>query len=97
MTPDIKNLRYIVFLLNPETPSKFPDGTKIDTHDGAIFRTPEEAHEYAESAIKDKECTRFAIGVFVWDELDPQMYISHIETYGFKHDKKRVEQLELFQ
>lgn len=96
MAPDVKNLRYIVFLLNPEIVPRFSDGTKVETHEGAIFRTPEEAREYAESAVKDNMCTRFAIGVFVWDELDPMMYISHIETFGFKHDKKRIEQLELF-
>jgi len=90
-----KNLRYIVFLLNPGMQYNC-DGSKINCHDGFIFRSAEEARQYAREAIADKECTRFIIGSFVWDPLDSMMMIHCVETYGFKGDRKPITQLSLF-
>jgi hypothetical protein len=91
-----QNLRYIVFLLNPDVAQFLSDGRRIDTHDGNIYCNLQDAKEYAQECIKDKDCTRFAIGVFVLDKEAERMEISHIETFGFRNDKKNVNQLELF-
>lgn len=93
---EAKNLRYIVMLLNTDTPQYLSDGRKVDTHDGAIFCELESAREYAQDAIKKNLCTRFAIGVFVLDPHSEKIYVSEIETYGFRNDKKNVTQLALF-
>ncbi len=92
---DIKNLRYIVFMLNPDTQQYFGN-QRIDTHDGNIFCSLKEAEEYAMQSVEDKQCTRFAIGTFVWDNQAERIAISCIETFGFRNDKKNINQLELF-
>lgn len=90
-----KDLRYIVFLLNPDT-QQYLSGRRVDTHDGEIFRSLKEAKDYAIKSIDEHHCTRFAIGVFVIDQLAECMIITSIETFGFRNDKKIVNQLELF-
>lgn len=96
MNTDSKNIRYIVMMLNPDTYQYTSDGKRIDTHEGEIFSSLKEAREYANDAIDDKLCTRFAIGMFVFDKQSERMSISCVETFGFKNDKKYVNQLELF-
>jgi hypothetical protein len=90
------NLRYIVFMLDPQT-SQYLSGRLVDgVNYGKIFCNREDARKYAMDAIKDKECTRFVIGFFEMDLQAETMGISLIETFGFRHDKSNVEQLELF-
>lgn len=92
---DVKDLRYIVFLLIPETQQYLGD-QKIDTHEGTVFCSLKEAKEYAAKSIKDQYCSRFVIGVFVLEKDAESMGISSVETFGFRHDKKNVSQLDLF-
>lgn len=89
-------IRYIVFLLVPEFQSYTSDGRRIDKHDGEIFSSLIDAKEYAVNAIKDKLCTRFVIGSFVIENQTERIGIYCIETYGFRNDKKNLDQLELF-
>jgi hypothetical protein len=93
---EAKELRYIVMMLNPQAAQFTSSGQRIETHDGEIFCSIDEAREYANDSIKQKLCTRFAIGMFVIDMHATRMSISVIETYGFKNDKQNVNQLELF-
>lgn len=93
---DTKNLRFIVFLLNPNTQQYMLNGDRIDTHDGEIFSSLKDAKEYAEDSIKSKQCTRFVIGFFVFGNQSERISISCVETYGFKNDKKDIDKLTLF-
>lgn len=91
-----ENIRYIVMQLNPDTHQYMSTGERIDTHDGNIFSNLNDAREYAQEAIQSKDCTRFAIGMFVMDFQAERMSISMVETFGFRKDKKNVNQLALF-
>jgi len=91
-----KHLRYIVVMLNPDTAQYLSTGQKIETHSGAVFRSRQDAKKYAQESIKEKLCTRFAIGEFVLDSSSEKSYIELLETYGFKNDKSKVVQLEFF-
>lgn len=93
---DFQNLRYIVFLLNPDTSQYLSNGAKIETHEGTIFANLKEAEEHAKESIEDNLCTRFVIGYFVLDKEAQHMNISMVQTFGFKNDKKKVDQLTLF-
>lgn len=93
---DPQDLRYIVFMLNPNTQQYFGN-KRINTHDGKIFCSLSDAKEYAVDAIEDNHCTRFAVGVFVLDKQSETMGISSVETFGFRNDKKNINQLDLFQ
>lgn len=93
---DSKNLRYIVFLLNPDTAKYLSDGTRIDTHDGTVCSSLSDAKAHARKAIEDKECTRFVIGTFYLEPQAEYMFISNVETFGFKNDKKNINQLSFF-
>jgi hypothetical protein len=93
---NISNIRYIVFMLNPDVQQYTSSGAKIETHDGEIFCSLKEAQEYANDALNDNLCTRFAIGMFVYEPQAQQMSISMVETFGFKNDRKNVNQLEIF-
>lgn len=80
------NLRYIVFLID----SKFKE------HDGKIFSSYADAHEYACDAINENYSDKFVIGMFNFDKDVKDLLISGIETFGFKGDKKNVNQTALF-
>lgn len=90
------NLRYIVMMLNTETAQYTSTGLRLDTHDGNIFCSIEDAREYAQDAIDNKLCTRFAIGSFVMDLHREMSPINLVETFGFRNDKKNVSQLSMF-
>ena len=92
---DIKDLRYIVFLITPEFSSHL-NGKHVDKHEGEIFVDLETAQEYANSSVIDGFCSRFIIGVFALEKDAERMGISKIETYGFRNDRKNVNQLDLF-
>lgn len=93
---DAKDLRYIVFLLNPEVP-QFLAHRNVETHDGEIFCSLKEAKEYATKAIDDQYCTRFVVGMFVLNKDAEVMRISSVESFGFRHDRKNISQLTLFE
>lgn len=93
---ELKNLRYIVMMLNPDVQQYSSTGERLDTHDGNIFCSIEDAREYAQDAIDNNLCTRFAIGTFVMDLQRENMMISLVETFGFRNDRKNVIQLSLF-
>jgi hypothetical protein len=93
---DIKDLRYIVFMINPETQQYF-GSQRINTHDGEIFCSLKDAQEYAINAVEERHCTRFLIGVFTMDSLSERIGITFVETFGFRYDKKNINQLDLFQ
>jgi len=93
---DAKDIRYIVFLLNTEVQPYHKGIGKVETHEGIMFACKSEAREYAIDCVRDKLCTRFVIGVTFIDPNAKVTYINNVETFGFKHDKKNVIQLELF-
>lgn len=90
------DLRYIVFLIHPEVPKYHRSLGIIDCQDGEIFCDLQSAREYAVSSIEDGYCTKFIIGFFVMDINAKKMSINQVESFGFKGDRKRPEQLELF-
>jgi hypothetical protein len=91
-----ENIRYIVIQLNPDALQYMSTGERIDTHDGNIFCSLNDAKEDALKSIESKDCTRFAIGMFVIDLQAERMSISILETFGFRNDKKNINQLALF-
>jgi hypothetical protein len=95
-TPDIKDIRYIVFLLSPEFNQYLSDGRKTETHDGYVFANRNDAIEFAHKSVREKECSRFVVGLFVYEKDLEMLGVSCIESFGFRHDKKNVEQLKLF-
>lgn len=92
---DAKDLRYIVLLLDTDSASFMSSGA-IDKHDGQIFCSLEDARSYAVDAIQDKLCNRFIIGRFLIDFNSNSMGITAIETFGFRNDRKNINQLDLF-
>jgi len=86
MTPDEKNLRYILFLID----------SKVKQHDGKIFSSYQEAREYASDCINENYADKAVIGMFYLEADSKEMMISKVETIGFVGDKKNVNQLELF-
>ncbi len=93
---DATDLKYVVLMLNTEVQQYMSTGERIDTHDGEIFESLEDAHEYATDCVANNLCTRFAIGRFVIDKQKPRTTISMVETFGFRNDKKSINQLDLF-
>lgn len=90
-------LKYIVLMLNPETAQYTSDGRRIDTHDGVILDSIDEAREEALEWVEEKLCTRFVIGRFLLDKNSMRRTeIQLIETWGFRNDRKNPQQLELF-
>lgn len=81
----VENLRYIVFLID----SQFKE------HDGKIFSDILEAKDFISVCVKENYCDKAVIGLFCMNECK-EMYISSVETIGFKGDKKDINQLELF-
>ena len=92
----VENIRYIVIQLNPDAQQYMSTGERIDTHDGDIFCSLNEAKEYALESIESNYCTRFAIGMFVMELQSERMSISILETFGFRNDKKNINQLAMF-
>jgi hypothetical protein len=96
MSLDGRNLRYIVLMLDSNSPKYSEKRELLDTHDGEIYCNLEQAKAHAAWILKSGFCSQFAIGVFVIDANSEKMGISMIETYGFKGDKKDVGQMSLF-
>ena len=83
-------------MLNTEDKQYLSTGQKIDVHNGEFFDSIASAEETCKDWVKDGLCTRFAIGSFMIDNYGKHGKISILETFGFKHDKSRVEQLNIF-
>lgn len=84
---DSRQLRYIVFLID----------SKIKDHSGKVFCSYMEAKEYTHDTIVQNYSDKAVIGMFYMNQNSKDMLITMIETIGFAGDKKRVEQLDLFQ
>lgn len=82
----IQEARYIVFLLD----SKFKE------HDGKVFVSHAEARQWAGECVQDKYCDKFVIGMFVFEPGHREMLISYVQSFGFRGDVKKIEQLSLF-
>lgn len=89
---DAKNLRYIVFMID----DRQPPCKNADMHDGYIFADYKDARQYAMDSIKSNLSTKFVVGKFVWESEVQSMVITMVETFGFRHDKKSVQQLQIF-
>lgn len=85
MSPEITQLRYIVFLID----------SKLKQHDGKVFKSHKDAKDFTRDMFEEKYADKAVIGMFVEDGSE-WCLISLVETIGFKGDKKNVEQLELF-
>ena len=83
---EMPNLKYIVFLLD----------AKFKSHDGKVVSSLEDARNFVHEYQAEKWATQFIIGSFVFDENSQYMNIHMIETYGFKNDKKQINQLTIF-
>jgi len=81
----IEDLRFIVFLID----------SKFKQHDGKVFKRLSDAREFCRNVIESKDADKIIIGTFTTDG-SIESSITCIETYGFKNDKKQIEQLELF-
>jgi len=82
---DPANLLYIVFIID----SKYKD------HDGKVFRSFIDAHDFVKDTIEITYGEKFVIGTFYYDN-NREMVITSIETFGFANDKKHTNQLNLF-
>jgi hypothetical protein len=87
MMMNAKNLRYIVFLID----------SKYKQHDGKIFCTPGAAREFLVDTFTEDYADKAIIAEFYMEPEHEFMFISTVETFGFHHDKKRIEQMELFE
>lgn len=86
MNVSTQNIRYIVFLID----------SKIKQHDGKIFCSYTEAKQYVQDLVDGCYADKAVIGMFVNDNNAKEIFISHIDSIGFKGDKKNIDQLELF-
>lgn len=84
---NVFNLRYIVFLID----------SKLKDHDGKVFASYSAAKEFVVDMINEKYADKAVIGLFYLEPNRQEMHISHIDTVGFKGDKKSASQLQLFQ
>ncbi len=82
----LERFKYIVFLVD----------CKHKQHDGKVFSSLRDAREFVRKYQEEKWATQFIIGSFLYDQNSPDMNITLIETFGFKNDKKQIEQLTLF-
>lgn len=83
---NVLNVRYIVFLID----------SKIKDHDGKIFTSYNDAKDYVKSVINSYYSDKAVIGMFLLNQNLKEMNISHIDSIGFKNDKKDINQLSLF-
>ena len=83
---DVRHFRYILFMID----------SKIKQHDGKIFSSLKDARQYVAECMDQSYCDKAVIGCFMNDPNAKEMFISQIETIGFKGDKKQTEQLDLF-
>lgn len=83
---DIKNLRYILFLLD----------NKSKDHDGKIFCSLEECERIANIYLNEGYANHAVIGMFLMEPEKEDMQITMIETFGFTGDLKKLNQLQLF-
>jgi hypothetical protein len=79
------NVRYIVFLLD----------TKHKDHNGYVFQSYSDAKKYVSEKLEAEYEEKAVIGMFLEDN-SKEMFISHVQSIGFKADKKNVNQLDLF-
>lgn len=91
---DLHNMRYIVFVLDCKS------AYQEKCHDGRIFADYKAARSFAKDMLEpDKHGFKFAdkavIGMFVWDTIG-ELHIDMVETFGFRYDRKKTNQLELF-
>jgi hypothetical protein len=86
MTPIADKLRYIVFMID----------SKTKDHDGKVFTKHEDAKEYAAAIIDSQYADRAVIGMFYLNEQAREMIITKVETIGFRGDKTKLRQLDLF-
>jgi hypothetical protein len=84
-TDDKKELFYIVFLID----SKHKD------HDGKVFRSIHPARQFCKDVIKEGLADKIVIGCFLPSSRE-SFLITSVETYGFRKDKKNLNQLYLF-
>jgi len=90
-------IKDIVMMINPEVNQYMSNGSLADVHDGCVFSNMPDAQEYAKDAVKNNLCTRFVIGNFMQkDNDDRRANIQNVETFGFRHDKKNIKQLQFF-
>jgi flagellar motility protein MotE (MotC chaperone) len=79
-------LRYIVFMID----------SKTKDHDGKVFTVYKDAKEYAADIIESNYADKAVIGMFKLNEQCREMIISMVETIGFRGDKNKLRQLDLF-
>jgi hypothetical protein len=78
--------RYIVFLI---------DG-KYKEHHGRIFSDLREAKEFCSLILNKDFADKAIIGMFEMNPNVKELFVSHVETIGFPKDKKKTDQLNLF-
>ena len=83
---NLNDARYIVFCID----------SKYKGHDGRIFSSLQDAKEFAKDTIKENFADKAVIGFFVWENGKQELSITLEETIGFKGDKTKVEEMQLF-
>lgn len=83
---DAANLRYIVMLID----SKHKD------HDGKVFSDIREAREMVRDVVNDGYADKAVIGTFYMEPNLSESPVTMVETIGFRSDKTKPEQLNLF-
>lgn len=81
----IIDIRYIVFCID----------SKIAQHDGKVFSNLRDAKSFILDCSLDHYCSKFIIGSFTLNN-SKEMNIHLIETFGFNHSVKNINQLSIF-
>ena len=83
---NINNLKFIVFVVESDHKQ----------HDGRIFAKLEDARQFLNDCIKENWGDKFILGQFLFEKEQRDMLITLVETFGFKGDVKKINQLTLF-
>lgn len=85
--PDVSSLRFVVFLL---------DRKYRNQHEGIVFSNLQDAQVFVAEELREYPNYRVVIGSFMEENQVKERYMSAVQTFGFKGDKKRPSQLDLF-
>ncbi len=83
----INDLRFIVFLL---------DRLYANEHEGIVFTKYADAQKFVADELAEYPNYRVIIASFVENPKAKERYISKVQTFGFKGDKKFTNQTKLF-
>lgn len=82
----MNDINYIVLLID----------SKYKNHDGKVFKSYRMAKEWCRDVIQDGYADKIILGTVSNDSTEEERNIHLIETFGFKKDVTKFEQLAMF-